>query len=258
MTGTVGRPIGVIGSAHDDTLLGSVGRDVVDAGGGRRHRRHRGGRRPGRPGRPRPYDVGLDATARPGPSRSRSPATTPCPPAPGATGCGSSAARTSSAAAETSTGSSRTRPSPAPASSAARATTASRGDAGTSILGQSGNDALAATTWPWARRQHRVASVGRAATGSPSTRRDASTRTCVSVDVPRRRIAVDAREVGRLVGVERLVGVRPGRRAPCSAAVRRDEWFDLAARSVRAYGRRRQRPARGQQPVRRARRGSGP
>ncbi len=34
VTGTVGRPIGVIGSAHDDTLLGSVGRDVVDAGAG--------------------------------------------------------------------------------------------------------------------------------------------------------------------------------------------------------------------------------
>lgn len=34
VTGSTGRPIGVIGSAHDDTLLGSVGRDVVDAGGG--------------------------------------------------------------------------------------------------------------------------------------------------------------------------------------------------------------------------------
>lgn len=34
VTGSTGRPIGVIGSAHDDTLLGSVGRDVVDAGAG--------------------------------------------------------------------------------------------------------------------------------------------------------------------------------------------------------------------------------
>ena len=32
--GASGRPVGVIGSAHDDTLLGTVGRDVVDAGGG--------------------------------------------------------------------------------------------------------------------------------------------------------------------------------------------------------------------------------
>lgn len=34
VTGSTGRPIGVIGSAHDDTLLGSVGRDVVEAGAG--------------------------------------------------------------------------------------------------------------------------------------------------------------------------------------------------------------------------------
>lgn len=34
VTGATGRPIGVIGSAHDDTLLGSVGRDVVAAGAG--------------------------------------------------------------------------------------------------------------------------------------------------------------------------------------------------------------------------------
>ena len=34
VTGSTGRPIGVIGSAHDDTLLGTVGRDVVDAGAG--------------------------------------------------------------------------------------------------------------------------------------------------------------------------------------------------------------------------------
>lgn len=32
--GAPGRPIGVIGSAHDDTLLGSAARDVVDAGAG--------------------------------------------------------------------------------------------------------------------------------------------------------------------------------------------------------------------------------
>ena len=34
VTGVSGRPIGVIGSAFDDTLLGTVGRDVVHAGGG--------------------------------------------------------------------------------------------------------------------------------------------------------------------------------------------------------------------------------
>lgn len=34
VTGSTGRPIGVIGSPHDDTLLGSVGRDVVEAGAG--------------------------------------------------------------------------------------------------------------------------------------------------------------------------------------------------------------------------------
>ena len=34
VTGSTGRPIGVIGSAHDDTLLGTVGRDVMDAGAG--------------------------------------------------------------------------------------------------------------------------------------------------------------------------------------------------------------------------------
>ncbi|WP_426247626.1 calcium-binding protein [Nocardioides sp. LHG3406-4] len=34
VTGATGRPIGVIGSAHDDTLLGSSGRDVIDAGAG--------------------------------------------------------------------------------------------------------------------------------------------------------------------------------------------------------------------------------
>lgn len=34
VTGMVGRPIGVIGSAHDDALIGSVGRDVIAAGAG--------------------------------------------------------------------------------------------------------------------------------------------------------------------------------------------------------------------------------
>lgn len=34
VTGTPGRPVGVIGSAHDDVLLGTEGRDVVDAGAG--------------------------------------------------------------------------------------------------------------------------------------------------------------------------------------------------------------------------------
>lgn len=34
VSGATARPIGVIGSAHDDTLLGTLGRDVIDAGGG--------------------------------------------------------------------------------------------------------------------------------------------------------------------------------------------------------------------------------
>ena len=233
VTGTVGRPIGVIGSAHDDTLLGSVGRDVVDAGAG-----------------DDTVDTGegADLVGPDDPGRTTSGWTYGAPrpvqePQPGndtvSTGPGSDGVWVQRGADVVRGGGDVDRlfsnsTEPGTRLLGGEGNDRLSGDAGTSILGQSGNDALAGelavgsgTSTAWLGGSGR----DRLTFGAPR-RLDAE---LVSVDVPRKRITVDRAKVGRLVGMERLsVYVRVARAEFRGGPA--DEWFASLGRSVRAWG----------------------
>jgi Ca2+-binding RTX toxin-like protein len=233
VTGTPGRPIGVIGSAHDDTLIGSEGRDVVDAGAG---------------DDTVDTGAGADVVSPDDPGRTTSgwshgvPRPDPVPQSGDdvvSTGTGSDGVWVQRGVDVVRGGSEVDRlssESPEPGSRLHGGEGKDRlfaDAAGTLLMGESGNDVLTGTLAEGPGSSAWIGGPGRDRLASYTPRRlDADV---LRVDVPRQRITADRVRVGRLAGIERLsVFVRVARVEFRGGPA--DEWFGSAARTVRAWG----------------------
>ncbi|GAA5114445.1 hypothetical protein GCM10023339_20150 [Alloalcanivorax gelatiniphagus] len=233
VTGAPGRPIGAIGSPHDDTLLGTVGRDVMDAGGG--------------------DDTvetgdGADVVGADDPGRTTSGWTYDAPrpdpvPQPGddvvSTGPGSDSVRVERGVDVVRGGDDVDRlfsTSPEPGSRLLGGEGKDRlfdEAPGTLLLGQGGDDELTGTLTKGAGRSSWVGGPGRDRLTIYTPRRiDADV---LRVDVPRQHVTADRAVRGRLAGIERLsMSVRVARAEFRGGPA--DEWFYANARRVRATG----------------------
>ncbi len=232
--GAPGRPIGVIGSPYDDTLLGTPARDVVDGGAG--------------------DDTivtgeGPDVVAPDSPGRTTSGwrlgDQSPVPEAqPGdddvSTGAGSDGVHVARGADVVRAGADVDRLSSTSPEAGTRLLGGSGKDrffldeaAGTTVLGQSGNDQFRATIAAGATRWAFDGGAGsdRLVLDSPGrTRIDV-----LRVDIPRKRVDVDGSRAARLVRLERVSFWGKARRAVFTGGPR-DDRFESTARSTRASG----------------------